>query len=32
MYVYENEIVLRCRDYYAREWLTEYDYVIPLNE
>lgn len=31
MYVYEDEIVLRCRDYYAREWLTEYDHIIPLT-
>lgn len=32
MYVYEDEIVLRCRDYSKREWLPEYDYVIPLTK
>lgn len=31
MYVYEEEIVLRCRDYSKQEWLTEYDHIIPLK-
>lgn len=28
MYVYENEIVLRARDFKTGEWMTEYDYVL----
>ena len=28
MYVYENEIVLRARDFQKGEWLTEYDCVL----
>ena len=31
MYVYDDEIVLRARDFGTGEWLTAYDYVIPIT-
>lgn len=31
MYVYEDEIVLRARDYTTGEWLPQFDAVIPLT-
>lgn len=31
MYVYDQEIVLRGRDFHDGIWLTEYDHVIPLK-
>ena len=31
MYVYENEIVLRARDYVTGEWLPQYDEILHLS-
>ena len=30
MYVYNEEVVLRCRNYLTGEWLTQFDAVVPL--
>lgn len=32
MYVYEDEVVFRARDYSTGEWLPWYDVVVPLTE
>ena len=31
MFVYDDEIVLRARDYGAHSWLPEFDAVVPLT-
>ncbi len=31
LFLYEDEIVLRARDYAAHQWLTAYDEIIPLK-
>ena len=32
LFLYEDEIVLRARDYAAHQWLTAYDEIIPLKK
>ena len=31
MYVYEQEIILRARNFLTGQWLTEYDCALPLD-